>query len=75
MQRRGRLHPRRVDIAERDHVVEPILSPIFIAAALSESGRIFERSEKNVPDRQVGKIIRMMPELMIDAMRFGPLER
>ena len=74
MQRDGFLNGRRVDISERNHVVEAILTPILVAAPSAELRRILEGAKENVPDRQVAKVIGVMAELMMDAMRLRPLE-
>ena len=63
-----------MDIPEQQHVFKAIFAPGFVAAATLEHLRVPERSEKHVPDWQIGKIIGVMSELMMNAMRFRSLK-
>ena len=63
-----------MNIAKNQHVFEPILTPNLVAAASSECFGIFECAKEYVPKRNVREVVGVMGELMMDAMRFGPLE-
>jgi hypothetical protein len=63
-----------MNITKDQHVFEPILTPNLIPAAPSKCLWIFECAKKYVPKRNVREVVGMMAELMMDAMRFGPLE-
>ena len=74
MQRCELFDTGRMNIAKYQHVFEPILTPNLIAAASSECLGIFEGAKEYVPKRNVREVVGVMAELMMDAMRFGPLE-
>jgi hypothetical protein len=74
MQRCELFHAGRMNITKDQHVFEPILTPNLIAAASCEFLGIFECSKEHVPQWNVREVIGVMVELMMDAMRFGPLE-
>ena len=74
MQRCELFHAGRMNITKDQHVFEPILTPNLIAAASCESLGIFECSKEHVPKWNVSEVVGVMAELMMDAMRFGPLE-
>ena len=57
-----------VHISEGEHVVKAIFAPIVVAATPAEGGGILESAEKHVPDREIGEIIRVMPDLMMHPM-------
>ena len=63
-----------MNITKDQHVFEPILTPNLIAAASTECLGIFECAKEYVPKRNVREVVSVMVELMMDAMRFGPLE-
>jgi hypothetical protein len=63
-----------MNIAKYQHVFEPILTPNLIAAASSECLGIFECAKEYVPKRNVREVVSVMAELMMNAMRFGPLK-
>jgi hypothetical protein len=63
-----------MDVAERDHVVEAVFPPILIAAAPPERCRVFESAKEHVPDGQIREVVGVMTELMMNPMRFRPLE-
>src|SRR5205085_5136175 len=65
---------RRVHIAKCEHVFEPIFAPTLETAFPRRPARIVQCAEKPVPNRQVGEVLRMMPILVMNAMRFGPLD-
>ncbi len=75
MQRRKLFCAGRVNIAEEQHVFESILAPSLITALAFECLRIFERAKEHVPYRDVGEVIGVMTELMMNPMRFRPLEK
>ena len=58
-----------------EHVFKAVFPPVLVTAAALELRRIPERAEKNVPDREIRKVVRVMPELMVNAVRFGPLKK
>jgi hypothetical protein len=74
MQRCELFHTGRMNITKDQHVFEPILTPNLIAAASTECLGIFECAKEYVPKRNVREVVGVMVELMMDAMRFGPLE-
>lgn len=61
-------------IAKDEHVLEPILAPTLVTAVSLECLRILECSKEHVPKRDVREIVCVMLKLMMDAVRFGPLE-
>ena len=63
-----------MNIPKSEHVLEPIFPPTLVAAVSSELFRILKCAEENVPQRDVRKVVGMMAELMMDAVRFWPLE-
>ena len=63
-----------MDIAKCEHVLESIFSPTLVAAPGPGLFRILECFEKNIPERDVGEIVCVMTELVMNAMRFRPLE-
>jgi len=63
-----------MNITKDQHVFEPILTPNLIAAASTECLGIFECAKEYVPKWNVREVVGVMVELMMDAMRFGPLE-
>ncbi|MFN2623212.1 MAG: hypothetical protein ABR611_10235 [Chthoniobacterales bacterium] len=68
MKRRGFHNRGLVDVAEGEHVVEAILSPIFVAAPAAEPRGVPECPKEHVPDRQVRKVIGVMMELVMNAV-------
>jgi len=74
MERRELLCTGRVNISKSEHVLEAVFTPAFEAAACVKGFRIFECAEENVPKRNIGKIIGVMTELMVDPMRFRALK-
>lgn len=64
----------RVNIAKNEHVLEPILAPTLVPAASVECLRILEGIKEDVPKWDIREIIRVMPELMMHAMRFRSLK-
>ena len=64
----------RVNISESEHVLEAIFAPRLITASAFENVGIFECAEKNVPKRNIGKIVRVVAKLMMDPMRLGTLK-
>ena len=74
MQRRELFQAGRVNIAKGQHVLEPIFTPTFVPALSLERLRILEGAKEHVPERNVREVVGVMPELMMDAVRFGPLE-
>jgi hypothetical protein len=64
-----------VNISKNEHVLEAIFTPAFIAAGSLKDFRIFECTEENVPKRNIGKIISVVMELMVDSMQFRALEK
>jgi hypothetical protein len=63
-----------VHISKNEHVFESILAPTRVTAPAFKFLRISECAEEDVPKRDVREIICVMTELMMNAMRFGPLE-
>ena len=63
-----------MDIAKCEHVLESIFSPTLVAALAPELFRILECLEKNIPERDVGEIVCVMTELVMDAMRLRSLK-
>jgi hypothetical protein len=63
-----------VDIVKDQHVFEAVFPPTFVTTASFESFWILKCAEKNVPQRNVGKIIGMMSELMMNTVRFRTLK-
>ncbi len=61
-------------ISKNEHVFESILTPTLVTAAALEFLRIFECPKEHVPNRNVREIVCVMKKLMVDPMRFGPLE-
>jgi hypothetical protein len=74
MQRCELFHAGRMNIAKDQHVFKAILTPTLVSAASCESVGIFECSKEQVPKWNVSEVVGVMAELMMDAMRFGPLE-
>ena len=74
MQRCELLRTGRMNITKEQHVFEPVFAPTLVAAASFECSWVFECAKEHVPKRDVREIIGVMAELMMDAMRFGPLE-
>jgi len=74
MQRREVLRAWRVNISKNQHVLESILTPTLVTAPSFECLRIFEGAKEHVPERNVPEVVCMMTELMMDPMRFWPLE-
>jgi hypothetical protein len=64
----------RMNITKDQHVFEPILTPNLIAAPYTKCLGIFECSKEYVPKWNVREVVGVMAELMMDAMRFWPLE-
>jgi hypothetical protein len=63
-----------MNITKNQHVFESILTPNLVTAASSKCLGIFECAKKYVPKRNVREVVGVMTELMVEAMRFGPLE-
>src|ERR1700675_495701 len=74
MQRRQLLHAWHMNISKNQHVLESILAPTLVAAPSLECLRIFEGAKEHVPERNVREVVCVMTELMMDPMRFWPLE-
>ncbi len=55
-------------VAKCEHVLEPVFAPALITAARSEQGGILKSPEKNVPNRQIREIVRVVTELVVHAM-------
>jgi hypothetical protein len=64
----------RMNIAKDQHVFKAILTPTLVTAASFECLGIFECAKEYVPKWNVREVVGVMAELMMDAMRFGPLE-
>ena len=63
-----------MNIAEEQHVFESIFAPHLISATAFEYLRIFKRTKKHVPKRDVREVVGVMTELMVNPMRFRPLK-
>jgi hypothetical protein len=63
-----------VHISKNQHVFKSILAPTLVTAPTFKFLRIFECPKEHVPKRNIREIICVMAELMMHAMRFGPLE-
>jgi hypothetical protein len=74
MQRSELLGARRMEISKNQHVLKPIFSPGFVAAASLKDFRILECPEKHVPQRYVSEIVCVMSELMVYAVGFRSLK-
>ena len=74
MERCELLCARRVNVSKSEHVFEAIFAPWLITAFAFKNVGIFECAEKNVPKRNIGKIVCMVAKLMMDPMRFGTLK-
>src|SRR5438477_3720305 len=74
MQSRELFCSGRMNIAKEQHVFESILAPSLITASAFECLRIFECAKKHVPEWDVREVVSVMTELMMNAMRFRPLE-
>ena len=74
MQRRELFRAGRMNIAKHQHVFEPIFAPTLVTALPFKLLWILKCTKEHVPNRDVREIVCMMTELMMDAMRFGPLE-
>ena len=74
MERRELLCAERVNVSKSEHILEAVFTPAFEAAASVKGFRIFECAKENVPKRNIGKIISVMTEFMVDLMRFGTLK-
>lgn len=74
MQRCELFRTGRMNITKDEHVFEPIFTPSLVPAASSECLGIFECAEEYVPKWNVREVVGVMTELVMDAMRFGPLE-
>jgi hypothetical protein len=57
-----------MNVSKGDHVFESILAPIVETAAADETMWVDECPEEHVPNRQVGEVVGVMAELMMDAM-------
>jgi len=64
-----------VNVAKKQHVSESILAPTLVAALPLEFVWIFKCAKEHVPKWNVRKIIGVVTELMMDAVRFGPLKK
>ena len=62
-------------IMKDEHVFKAVFPPVLVTAAALELGRVAESAEQNVPDWKISKIVRVMAELVVNAVRFGPLEK
>ena len=65
--------PLFVDVAKGQHLFEALFPLDFKPAARRTNDRVFQRPEKRVPDWQVGKVIRVAPELMMNTVRLRTL--
>jgi hypothetical protein len=65
----------RMNIPEKQHVFETILAPLLVAASGFEHFWVLEGAEKHVPKRDVREVVGVVTELMVDPMRFRPLEK
>src|SRR2546426_9022272 len=74
MERRKLFCDGHVNISKSEHVLKAIFTPAFIAAGSPKDFRIFECTEENVPKRNIGKVISVVMELMMDSMRLRALE-
>ena len=74
MQSRELFCAGRMKIAKDQHVFESVLAPSLITASAFECLRIFERAKEHVPEWDVREIVGVMAELMMNPMRFRPLE-
>jgi len=63
-----------MDVAKRQHVFEAVFPPAFVTAMSFEFFRILKCPEKNVPQRNVGKVIGMMAKLMVNPVRLRALK-
>ena len=75
MQRRKFLCAGRVNIAEKQHLFEPILAPPLVSASTFECLWILEGAKEHVPQRDVREVIGVMTKLMMNPMRFRSLEK
>ena len=74
MQRRKFFCVGRVNIAEKQHLFEPILAPPLVSASTFECLWILEGAKEHVPQRDVREVIGVMTEFMMHPMRFRSLE-
>lgn len=74
MQSRELFRRGRMNIAEDQHVFEPVLAPTLVTAFPFKLFWIFKRAKEHVPKWNVGEIVCMMTKLMMNAMGFRPLE-
>ena len=63
-----------MNISKNQHVFESILAPTLVAAPSFECLRIFEGAKEHVPERNVREVVCVMAKLMMDPVRFWPLE-
>ena len=74
MQSRKLFGARRMNIAKEQHVFEPILAPSLIPTFAFECLGIFEGAKEHVPYWDIREVIGVMTKLMMNPMRFRPLE-
>lgn len=63
-----RFGARRVEIAENQHIFEPIFPPILIAATGWRRGGVLKRSKDDIPHGEIGEILSMVTILVVYAM-------
>jgi hypothetical protein len=63
-----------MNIAKEQHVFESILPPSLISAFAFEYFGVFKRAKEHVPEWDVREVVSVMTELMMNPMRFRPLE-
>ena len=68
MQRRELFRAGGVNIAKGEHVLESIFTPTLIPATTSKLLWVLEGAEDHIPDRNVGEVVGVMSELMVNAM-------
>ena len=65
--------PAPVDIPESEHVFKSFLTPGLEPAPSVELVWITESAEKDIPDREVREVARVMLKLMVNTMGFRAL--
>jgi hypothetical protein len=74
MQSRNLFCAGRMNIAEEQHVFEPILAPSLIPTFAFECLGIFEGAKEHVPYWDIREVVGVMTKLMVNTMRFRSLE-
>ena len=63
-----------MNIASCEHVFEPLLTRCIEAATGRTHSGVSQGPEKRIPKREIGKIIGMVPILVMNPMRLRPLD-